>query len=147
MNPFRNIVTARNLLIGAGAYYLAGWLNFFLSIGYQRLTDRIIYSGDFESAVVLPLMVHLPKAIVAAGAGAAVVWLCESERAVGWVIFPVLLYAVLGFFGFHWAQPPVLVDRVQQTVAAMFPAVACALGGMMDARRRTTPGPVLSTPD
>ena len=136
MDLFRYAATAKNLLIGAGAYYLAGWLRFFLWFGWHRLTDHVIYSGSFESAVVMPVVLELPKAVVAFGAGAAVVWLCESARPLGWVIFPVLLYAVFGFFGYHWAHPPVFADRVEQTVAALFPAAACAFGGMMAARWR-----------
>ncbi|MGA8222130.1 MAG: hypothetical protein WB780_10800 [Candidatus Acidiferrales bacterium] len=146
MNPFRNMVKARNLLIGAGAYYLAAWLTPLLAIGYDKLTHGIIYSDDFEGAVVMPLVLHLPKAIVAAATGAVVVWLVESERPLGWTIFPVLLYAVLGFFGYHWARPPVLLDRVEQTVAALFPAVTCAFGGMLAARRRTRLHSIQITP-
>lgn len=108
-----------------------------MALGFDKLIQGIIYSGNFEGAVVMPLVLNLPKALMAVAAGAAVVRLVESDRPVVWVIFPVLLYAVLGFLGYHWARPPLLLDRVEQTVGALFPAVACVFGGIMAARQRT----------
>lgn len=139
MTQFRNAITVRNILIGAGAYYLAGWLNFVLWFGFGKLTRGIIYTGDFEGSVVMPLVEHFPKAVAAFAAGAVVVWLVEAERPTSWVIFPVLLYGVLGFLGYHWARPPVFLDRVTQTVGALFPAITCAAGGIAAARQRTRP--------
>lgn len=139
MTQFRNAVTVRNILIGAGAYYLAGWLNFVLWFGFGRLTDGIIYSGSFGGSVVMPLVVHFPKALAAFAAGVVVVWLVEAERPTIWVIFPVLLYAAFGFFGYHWERPPVFLDRVAQTIGALFPAITCAIGGIVAAGRRTRP--------
>ena len=139
MTQFRNAVTVRNILIGAGAYYLAGWLNFVLSFGYSKLTDRIIYSGSFGGSVVMPLVVHFPKALAAFAAGAVVAWLVESKRPIIWVIFPVLLYAVMGFLGYHWQRPPVFLDRVGQTIGALFPAASCAIGGIV-AAHKANPG-------
>jgi len=146
MQPFRNVVNARNLLICAGAYYLAAWLTFPLGFGFAKLTHGIVYSGDFESAVVMPIVEHLPKALIAAAAGAAVVWLIESDRPAAWAVFPVLLYAVLGFFGYHWARPPVLLDRVSQIVGAFFPAASCACGAMVAVRQRMRTSPAQITP-
>jgi hypothetical protein len=138
MNSSLNAANARNLLIGAGAFYLSGWLNLLLGIGFDRLIrGALIYHGDFETAVVMPMVEHLPRAIVAAAAGIAVVWLVESRRPTSWVTFPVLLYAVLGFFGYHWGRTPVFLDRVQQTVGALFPAVTCAFGGIVAGWYRT----------
>src|SRR5579863_7349900 len=114
MTQFRNAATVRNFLIGAGACYLAGWLNVVLWFGFGRFTDGIIYSGDFGGSVLMPLVTHFPKALAAFAAGAVVVWLVEGERPTTWVIFPVLLYAVTGFFGYHWERPPVFLDRVAQ---------------------------------
>jgi hypothetical protein len=79
MQSFRNMAKARSLLIGAGAYYLAAWITPLLAVGFDKLTNGIIYTGDFESAVVMPMVVHLPEALVAAAVGAVVVWLVESD--------------------------------------------------------------------
>jgi hypothetical protein len=126
----------RNLLIGAGAYYLAEWLTVPLAIAFGMLTQRMVYTGDFESAVVVPLVTYFPKAVVAFAAGVVVVRLVQSDRPIAWVAFPALLYAILGFFGYHWMRPPELLDRVQQTVSALFPAVACVLGAVLADRQR-----------
>lgn len=142
-----NVVTARNLLIGAGAYYLSGWVGWPLAAGFGRLTQGITYSGDFNGAVVMPLVMHLPRTLAAAIAGATVVWLAESDRPIAWVIFPTLLYALLGFFGYHWARPPLILDRVAQAVGAMFPAVACLVAAMVASGRRAPVDTSGATPD
>ena len=65
MKPLLNVLTAKNLLVGAGACYLSGWLALPLEIGFGKLTQGAIYRGDFAGAVVMPLVVHLPEALVA----------------------------------------------------------------------------------
>jgi hypothetical protein len=138
MKSTRNVVIAKNLLIGAGAYYLSRWLGMPLAFGFGKLTQRIASVGDFNGAVVLPRVTHLPVALLAAAAGATVACLVESDRPLGWAIFPALLYAVLGFLGYHWARAPVILDRVGQTVGALFPALACVVGAMVAGRQRAT---------
>ena len=139
MSLLHKTVTTRNLLICAGAYYVASWMTLPLAFGFGKLTQGITYSGDFEGAVVMPLVLKVPAALVAAAVGASVIWLVDSGRPLRWVIFPALLYAILGFLGYRWAHPPLPRDRVFQTVGALFPAVACILGGIVASRRRATP--------
>lgn len=146
MSALHKAVAGRNLLICAGVYYLARWVTLPLAFGFGKLTQGITYSGDFEGAVVMPLVLKVPVALVAAAVGASVIWLVDSGRPLRWVIFPALLYTVLGFLGYHWAHPPMLRDRVFQTVGALFPAVACVLGGMVASRRRATPRAAQITP-
>jgi hypothetical protein len=136
--------TFRNLLIGGGAYYLSWWLAYPLAFGYGKLTERIIYRGEFASAVAMPLVTGFPYALVAAGVGASVAWLAESKRPLCWAIFPAALYAYFAFLGHHWARPPMLVDRVGQVIGALFLAVACLVGAMVAVRRRACSS---STPD
>jgi hypothetical protein len=142
------MVIARNLLVCAGAYYISGWLSLPLALGFGKLTwgRGLTYSGDFNTAVVAPLVIHVPKAIVAAAAGATVVWLVESDRPVSWAIFPTLLYGIFGFLGYHWARPPLFLDRVGQTVGAVFPALACIVSALVAERRRATPTAPRLTP-
>jgi hypothetical protein len=132
-------VTARNLLIGGGAYYLSWWLAYPLALGYGKLTERIIYRGDFAGAVVMPLVTGLPYAVVAVGVGASVAWLVESEQPLRWAMFPAALYAFFAFFGHHWASPPRSIDREAQVIGALFLAVACLAGAMVAARRKIAP--------
>jgi hypothetical protein len=147
MKPLLSATTAKNLLIGAGAYYFSWWVASPIAFVYGKLTQGIIYRGDFAGAVILPLVLRVPLALVAAGAGACVVWLVESDRPVSWAIFPALLYAVYSFLGHHWARAPVLLDQVGQAIGALFPAVTCVVGAMVALRRRTTPHATQTTPD
>jgi hypothetical protein len=132
------VVTARNLLVGAGAYFISGWLGIPLSLAFGKLTQGLIYTGDFNGYVVSPIVVHMPRAIIAAGVGATVVWLVESPRPVSWALPPAILYALFGFLGYHWARPPVFLDRVSQTIGALFPAFACIVGALISTRYRPT---------
>jgi hypothetical protein len=129
-------VTVRNLLIGGGAYYVSWLLGlaYPLTLGYSRLTARIIYRGDFATAVVMPLVVGLPYALVAAGVGALVAWLAESKRPWLWAIFPAALYAYSSFSGYEWARRPALIDRTGQVIGALFLAIACLVGAIISAR-------------
>ena len=140
-------VPVRNLLVGAGALYLFAWLAIPLELGFYKLTAGLIYRGQFNGVVVMPLVEHFPVALVAAAVGAAVIWLVESERPLVWTVFPAPLYLFSGFFGYHWARPPMLLDRVQQTVGAVFPAFPCILGGLIAVRWRATSRSAEISPD
>jgi hypothetical protein len=134
-------------LIGLGAYYLAQWVALPLTIGFEKFTSGIIYRGDFAGYVVMPLVGHLPLALVATVVGATVIWLVESDRPVAWTMVPALLYALVGFYGHHWTRPPLLLDRVSETISALFPALTCVLGGMIAARWGTTQHGAQITPN
>ena len=98
------------------------------------MTQGLTYLGDFNGSVVLPLVVHLPKAVVAALVGATTVLFVDSEKLLRWAFFPSAFYAIFGFLGYHWALQPGPLDRLAQTISAVFPALAC-LGGALLARR------------
>ena len=129
----------RNLVVGYGVYYVSWWVAYPLAFAYGKLTDRIIYRGEFASAVVMPLVTTLPYALVALGVGACVAWLVDSERPLRWAIFPTALYVFYGTIGYHWARQPILLDRVAQVVDAMFMGIACFGGAMIAVRRRDAP--------
>jgi hypothetical protein len=132
------VVPARNLLIGAGAYFIAGWFAIPLSLIFGKLTQGLIYTGNFNGYIVSPIVVHMPRAIIAAAVGATVVWLVESARPVPWALPPAILYALFGFLGYHWARPPIFLDRVSQTIGALFPALACIVGALVARRYGAT---------
>lgn len=138
MASTQNLLPYKNLLIGAGAYYLLSFLIGPLAFGFGKITQGLTYTGDFNSYVVAPLVVHFPKAIVAAPVGATTVWFVNSQRPLRWAFFPAALYAVFGFLGYHWVFPPGPLDRLQQTISAVFPALTC-LGGALLARRPPQP--------
>jgi hypothetical protein len=64
----------RNLLVGAGAYYLSWWVGGPLAIGFGKLTHSIgvRYYGNFAGGIVMPIVLALPYAFVAAVVGASV---------------------------------------------------------------------------
>jgi hypothetical protein len=131
--------TTRNLLIGYGIYIASWWVAYPLALAYGKLTDRIIYRGEFAGAVVMPLVTTVPYALVAFGVGASVAWLVDSERPLRWVIFPAALYVFFGTIGYHWARQPLLLDRVAQVINATFMGIACLGGGMVAVRRLARP--------
>jgi len=133
----RVAITARNILIGVGAYYLSGWLGLPVALGFGKLTQGITYAGNFNGYVVMPLVSHFPSALVAGAAGYVVAWLVDSDHPIWWSVLPALLYAVLGFLGYHWARPPMTLDRVAQTVGALFPALTCVAGAIVASRSRS----------
>lgn len=147
MKSTHYVVAAKNLLIGAGAYYISGWVGIPLAFGFGKLTQGLTYTGDFNGNVVMPLVGHLPRAIVAAAAGAAVAWLVESDRPVIWGFFPALLYGLLGFLGYHWARPPVFLDRIAQSIGALFPAFACVVGALIVGQQRASWRVAQTSPD
>lgn len=110
-------------MIGAGAYYLSGWVGMPLAMGFGKLTQGLVYAGTFNGYVVLPLVSNLPWAIVAAATGAVVVLLVESDHPIRWVFLPAILYGFLGFFGYHWARQPLPLDRVAQAIRRVFSRV------------------------
>jgi hypothetical protein len=136
MKSVPNVAAARNLLIVTGAYYLSGWLGTALAFGLGNLTAGLTYKGDFNQGVVAPLVIHLPWAITAAAAGASIVWLVESDRLLRWAFFLALLYGLFNFLGWHWARPPVILDRVAQTIGAVYVGLACVAGALFAAQYR-----------
>src|SRR6266478_2768893 len=92
----------RNLLIGCGVYYLSWWVADPLAFVYGKLTERIIYRGEFAGPVLMPLGMTVPYALVSFGVGASFAWLVDSDRPLRWAIFPAALYVFFGTIGFHW---------------------------------------------
>ena len=131
-----NIITVRNALIAAGAFYLSWWPLGPLVWAYGKIANGITYTGDFEATVLMPLITGVPVATIAARAGFAVGRLVESRRAALWPAMPALLYAFFGFVGHDWQVPPTLLDRLGQMIGAIFPAITCLVAGVLAASRR-----------
>lgn len=123
---------ARNIAISAGVYYCSLWITGPLTWVYWKLlTNRVTYRGEFENAVVMPLVEDLPAVLVAVAVGACIVLLVESKKSVPWAILPAALYAYFGYTGRHWAIQPALSDRIGQALGALFPAIACICGAFV----------------
>lgn len=141
-----SLLTVRNLLVGAGAYYLSWWVAYPLEFAVGKLTQGIIYPGNFAGAVLLPIVMSLPVALIAAFVGASVVWLVDSETPLRWAAFPAVLYVFYAFRGHHWARPPMLIDRIEQAVTTFFLALSCLCGAIVAVRKRATPRSAPITP-
>jgi hypothetical protein len=133
-NP-RSLRTVRNMLVGAGAYYLSWWVAYPLEFGFGKLTRGITYPGFFAGAVLLPIVTSLPVALIAAFVGASVIWLVDSETPLRWAALPAALYALYAYRGYHWGRPPVFTDRVSQVAGSLFLALSCLAGAMIAARK------------
>jgi len=148
MEHVLNAIKARNLLVGAGAYYLSWWVANPLAIGFGKLAHGIgiSYYGDFAGAILMPIALALPYALVAAFVGASVVWIVESDRPIGWTLLPTFLYALAVFHRSHWARPPTPLERVGDIIRVLLPAVACIVGGIVAAKWRAASHVSRSTP-
>jgi hypothetical protein len=124
----------RNLLVVLGAYYLSRWVAVPVQLMFAQVTNHLIFSGDFEGAVVMPLVLGVPLALVAGLTGAVIAWLIPSHRLL-WVLLPAALYFTFGLLGHHWLSPPSIADRVSEFIGALVPAVACVVGAMLVDRR------------
>jgi hypothetical protein len=131
--------SVRNVLICAGAFYASLWVVPPVTMAFAPITSRLTFLEGFETALIMPLVLGIPLALVAAGAGALTTWLAESDHAWRWAVFPAVLYAVFSFIGHHWFVPPKIDQRVGQTVQALLPAVACVLGAIFVERRQRSP--------
>jgi len=130
--------TSRNLLASYGAYIASWWLAYPLAFIYGKLTQRIIYRGEFAGAVLMPLVTTIPYALVAFGVGAFIAWVVDSERRLSWAIFPAALYVFFGTIGYHWVRRPLFLDRVAQVIGATFMGIACLGGAMIVVRWRAS---------
>jgi len=129
--------TVKNTLLVAGTYYLSLWIAPPFSFLFGKLmTERIHFEGDFAAAVLLPLVVNLPIALVAAWAGATIAFLVESKRPILWALLPAALHAGFSYFGHEWMRPPTLSDRGAQIIGALFPAASCIVGAIVGVRQR-----------
>ena len=138
MKHVLSTITVRNLLVGVGAYYLSWWVSGPLAIGFGRVTHAmgIHYYGDFAGGVVMPIVLALPYALVAAFVGASVAWIVESDRPIGWTLVPTFLYSLGLFHPANWARPPDPFERVGDAIRTLLPAVACIVAGIVAAKRR-----------
>jgi hypothetical protein len=148
MEHVLSAMKARNLLVGVGAYYLSWWVGNPSAIGFGKLTKDIgiTYYGDFAGGVLMPILIALPYALVAAVVGASVVWILESDRPIGWMLVPTFLYALGVFHPSHWVRPPTPFERVGDTIRMLLPAVACIVAGIVAAKRRAASHVSRSTP-
>ena len=98
MSERPNVAAIKNLLICAGLYYLSRWVALPLALGFGKIPRGIIYTGDFQSSVLAPIVLHLPVALIASVVGASLIWLVDSARPLRWVMLVTVAYAVFLVF-------------------------------------------------
>ena len=108
-------------------------------MAFAPITNRLTFTGEFEAAVVMPLVMGFPMALVAGAAGAVTEWLVESRHPLRWAFLPATLYAVVGLVGHHWVRPPQAADRVAEVLEAALPALTCLVGAMLAERHARAP--------
>jgi hypothetical protein len=149
MSDVSNAMRVRNLLVGVGAYYLSWWVGGPLAIGFGKLTQfiGIRYYGNFAGGIVMPIVLALPYAFVAAVVGASVAWIVESDRPIRWTLVPTFLYALGVFHLSYWAKPPSPLYPVGNAIGTLLPAVACIVAGIAASKRRAASRASRPTPD
>lgn len=126
----------RNGLISGGAFYASLWVVPPVTMAFAPITNGLTFLDGVETALIMPLVLGIPLALVAAAAGASTTWLVESNQALRWAVLTAVPYAVFSFLGHHWLVPPRLDQRIGQVVQALLPAVACVLGAIFVERRQ-----------
>jgi len=76
--------TIRNVLLSAGAYYLAISLEIPVVLALGPVMKRLTFTGDFQAVVLMPIVLGIPSALVMTIAGAATAWAVESGHPVRW---------------------------------------------------------------
>jgi hypothetical protein len=125
------VVVWRNVLIGAGAYFVSR-----LAAGpftsAVRLLWRVVDPEGSASAALFfsPLLQSLPDALAATVAGVATALLVESDEPVRWTCAPAAIYLIKGFATVSVFEPR-LVDLVSVIIGAVLPAVTCIAAGRL----------------
>src|SRR5207248_3046417 len=89
---------ARNVLVSGGAYYASMWVAPPFIMAFAPITNGLTFLDCSETAVIMPLVLGIPLALVAGGAGALTAWLVESDHAWGWAVPGGALCS----FQFYW---------------------------------------------
>ena len=108
-------------------------------MAFAPITNRLTFTGEFEAAVVMPLVMGFPMALVTGAAGAVTEWLVESRHPLRWAFLPATLYAVVGLVGHHWVRPPQAADRVAEVLEAALRALTCLVGAVLAERHERAP--------
>lgn len=128
----------KNLAVAYGVYIASWWVASPLALVYGKLTHAIgiRYYGEVGGKVLLPLVMTVPYAVVAFGVGASVAWLVDAKHPFRWVLFPASFYFFFGTVGYHWANPPLPLDRLGQILDATLMVIGCLGGGIIAVRRK-----------
>jgi hypothetical protein len=121
---------ARNVLIGAGAFYVSRWLEGVLRVAVGAVLHALIARGPAAHALVPPLVDSLSTALAAAAAGIATAWLVDSRRPVPWTLVPAALWLLASLNGAPFS-PSAPLTSVWQLLLATLPPIVCLAAGRL----------------
>jgi zinc transporter ZupT len=127
---------AQNLLISFGVFWLSLLPLGILGGLFHKLTDGIRYGDSLYSGIAMGVMTSLGQTVAAILAGILVTLAVSSRKPTWWAVIVAALYVVDAPVSFHWEAPPMMFDRVWQSVNLLFPAGACIAAAVATARLR-----------
>lgn len=122
--------TARNVLVGAGAFYVSRWLEGLLHVAVGAVLHAFIARGGAAHVLVSPLVESLSTALAAAAAGIATAWLVDARRPVPWTLVPAALWLLASLNGASFSSYAP-VTGAWQLLLATLPAIVCVAAGRL----------------
>lgn len=121
-------------MISLGAFWLSLWVLAPL-IGWplHKLTDQITYSDTIFNALALGIINSLDRTIAAIFAGVIIAIVISGRKSAFWSIIVAVLYLPYAPH-LHWVIPATSWDKLWQTVALLFPTIACVAAAFTTAR-------------
>jgi hypothetical protein len=138
--PRQSRTTARNLLLGVGAFYVSRWIAALLRTGLAALVGGAMSANGVRQALLTPFVSSMSHALAAAFAGAVVVLLVDSPGTPAsarwrWAMLPAVLWFVASLDEVTISAPG-WVHLVTQLIAAGLPSIVClAAGNLADWHR------------
>jgi hypothetical protein len=123
-------------LITLGAFWLSVWASLIVGWPLGKITSRITYSDTIFSAFALGVMHSLDRALTAILAGVLVTMVVGGRKAELWSVIVAALYLAYAP-RVHWVLPQTSSDRIWQSVALVFPPIACVVAAIITARLRS----------
>jgi hypothetical protein len=126
-------------LIVFGTFWLSLWVAPVIGWPLDKLTSRITYTDTIFNALALGIFNSLDRTLAAILAGILLTVLVSGRRSELWAVIVAVLYLV-NAPRLHWLIPATGWDRIWQSVAVVFPAVACMVAAVITARLRGKKG-------
>jgi hypothetical protein len=126
-------------LIAFGVFWLSLWVAPVIGLGLYRLTNRITYADTIFDALALGVINSLDRTLAAILAGVLVAIVISGRKSELWAVLVAVLY-LLNAPRIHWVIPATAWDKLWQSVALVFPAVACIAAAFITAYFRRSRG-------
>ncbi len=128
--------TVRNILISCGVFYLSICAAPLLAWPFFWLSDKIMFSDNFLSAIAMGIWISKGETLAAILAGALVAGTVVDQKPFRWALVVAAFDLLNGLFSMRgkWSLPP--WDRVWQSVYVLFPAAACVVAALLTTHLR-----------